>query len=314
MRPDPLSDVLALIEARCVVSGGFTAGGQWGLRFWPRARLKLVAVVRGSCWIGVDGEPQQIELRSGDVAVVNGQRRVTLGSAADAYAVDMTAAFESSPSSVVRVSEGDTVAVVGGHIEVNEIGEDLLLAALPTITTIRAETAEAGTAAWLLERLLYEMGEPRPGAGAATQGHAQLLLIEVFRAAVADRVAFPSGWLRLITDPDLAPAVRAVHDSPAHPWTLDELAALAMMSRTTFTDRFRSVAGTPPITYVSRWRIRLAQRALRRGATSVARIAADLGYGSESAFSTAFKRVTGRSPSDYRRGTPEGRVAPPLAP
>lgn len=301
MRSDPLSDVLSLIDARCVVSGGFTAGGSWGLRFWPRARLKLVAVVRGSCWISVDGESQQIELRGGDVAVVNGRRRVTLGSAVETLAVDMTAVFEASPSSVVRVSDGDAVAVVGGHVEVNQIGEDLLLAALPTLTTIRAGTAEASAAAWLLERLLHEMVEHRPGGSAAAQGHAQLLLIEVLRAVVADRVAFPSGWLRLIADPDLAPAVRAVHDDPAHPWTLDELAARAMMSRTSFTDRFRSVAGTPPITYLSRWRMRLAERALRQGEASVAQIAADLGYGSESAFSTAFKRVTGRSPSEYRR-------------
>lgn len=72
------------------------------------------------------------------------------------------------------------------------------------------------------------------------------------------------------------------------------------MSRTTFAVHFRTIAGTAPLAYLTEWRMRLAERTLREEATPVAAIARSLGYASESAFSNAFKRVTGSSPSAYR--------------
>jgi AraC-like DNA-binding protein len=72
------------------------------------------------------------------------------------------------------------------------------------------------------------------------------------------------------------------------------------MSRTTFAVHFRAVAGIAPLTYLTEWRMRLAQRTLREDDTTVAAIAGSLGYASESAFSNAFKRVTGSSPKAYR--------------
>src|SRR5918999_495370 len=89
-------------------------------------------------------------------------------------------------------------------------------------------------------------------------------------------------------------------DDPGKPWGLQELARAAAMSRTSFAERFRTVAGVPPLTYLNRWRMLLAQRALRDRDVRVGSLAYDLGYGSESAFSTAFKREVGESPLRYR--------------
>lgn len=111
----------------------------------------------------------------------------------------------------------------------------------------------------------------------------------------------PIGWLRLLTDAPLAPALRLIHEQPGKRWGLAELARAANMSRTSFAERFRAVAGAPPLTYLSRWRMVLAQRALRDPDIRVGALAAQLGYGSESAFSTAFKREVGESPLHYRR-------------
>ena len=75
------------------------------------------------------------------------------------------------------------------------------------------------------------------------------------------------------------------------------------MSRTTFAERFRTVAGVAPLAYLTQWRMRLAEQALRDDArTPVASIAGSVGYTSESAFSNAFKRATGKSPRSYRTG------------
>jgi AraC-like DNA-binding protein len=297
---DPLSDTLSLIEARCVVSGGFTAGGQWGLRFWPQARLKLVAVVRGSCWLTVDGGVDPVLLEAGDVAVVNGWSQVALADDPSTEQADMTEAFTSSPTAIVTVTEGADVAVVGGHVEVNKAGEELLLSLLPPVTTIRGGADEAFVITWLLERILSEMATRPPGASFAAQQHSQLLLVEVLRAYLASADSFPPGWLRAIADRRLEPALQAIHIDPGYSWSLEELARLSTMSRTSFIDRFRLATGVPPITYLQQWRIRLAERELRAGETPVKSLAARLGYGSESSFSNAFKRAVGVSPRRYR--------------
>ncbi|WP_207128868.1 helix-turn-helix transcriptional regulator [Actinocatenispora comari] len=83
------------------------------------------------------------------------------------------------------------------------------------------------------------------------------------------------------------------------------------MSRTSFAERFRAVAAMPPLTYLGRWRMMLAQRALRDGDSGVRALAIELGYGSESAFSTAFKREVGVSPLRYRRQARAGASGTP---
>ena len=94
-----------------------------------------------------------------------------------------------------------------------------------------------------------------------------------------------------------------MHDDPRRSWHLGELAKACAMSRTTFASHFRTVAGVAPLTYLTEWRMRLAERALRDEATPVAVVGQSLGYTSESAFSTAFKRVTGLSPKAYRNAS-----------
>jgi AraC-like DNA-binding protein len=91
-----------------------------------------------------------------------------------------------------------------------------------------------------------------------------------------------------------------MHSQPDTLWSLNELARAAAMSRTAFAERFRTVAGMPPRAYLNRWRMMLAQRALRDDDVSVGSLASELGYASESAFSTAFKREVGQSPLRYR--------------
>jgi AraC-like DNA-binding protein len=110
----------------------------------------------------------------------------------------------------------------------------------------------------------------------------------------------PAGWLRALADPRIAPALRMMHGEPSRAWHLDDLAKACAMSRTTFALHFRAAVGVAPLTYLTAWRMRLAERALREEDTPVAVVARSLGYTSESAFSNAFKRINGRSPRTWR--------------
>jgi len=107
-------------------------------------------------------------------------------------------------------------------------------------------------------------------------------------------------WLSALCDPRIGAAIQAIHADPARAWTVQCLAKVAGLSRSTFALRFKQKSGVSPLAYVLRWRMQLAAGWLKNTDTSVSRIAQKLGYDSDSAFSHAFKRVMARSPREYR--------------
>ncbi|MFJ2398786.1 MULTISPECIES: AraC family transcriptional regulator [unclassified Streptomyces] len=300
MPVDPLSDTLGLMDARCIVSGGFTAGGDWALRFPRPDRLKITAVVKGSMWVAVEGMPDAVRLERGDVAVFDGSRAFVVASDPTPAPVDATRLFADTPGPMIRYGGGEDVVFIGGHVELGRAGEELLLHALPPLLHVRAAAEEAPVLRWLLDQLLGELTGGRAGADFAADQLAQLMFVQVLRAYLADADALPAGRLRALADERISPALRLMHADPARPWQLEELARAAAMSRTSFAQRFRTVAGVPPLTYLLDWRMSLARRALRDGETSVSALAQKVGYTSESAFSNAFKRTTGVAPRRYR--------------
>jgi AraC-like DNA-binding protein len=110
-----------------------------------------------------------------------------------------------------------------------------------------------------------------------------------------------AGLLKALADEKLNVAISAIHENPAFNWTVQELADLAGMSRSIFAERFKDAVGTAPIDYLIRWRMLLASDRLTNANEPISAIAYSLGYDSEGAFSTAFKRVMGRSPRQYGR-------------
>jgi len=145
----------------------------------------------------------------------------------------------------------------------------------------------------------------RPGADAAQAGLAQLVLVQALRAHLAT-LQQPPGWLGGIGDPRIGKALACLHGEPARAWTVEALARAAGMSRTAFANRFRRLAGTTPLDYLSEWRMTMARRALASGDESIADIAARVGYRSDTAFNAAFKRAHGQSPGRFRS---QGRAA-----
>jgi AraC-like DNA-binding protein len=299
MSNDPLSDALGLVRARCLISRGFTAGGDpWALRFDARHRVKLHAAVRGECWLILDDQPP-LRLEEGDLAVTNGAVPFVLASDLTVAPRNAEEFFASDPTPILPLG-GDEVIGIAGHVRMDRCCEDLILAALPTLTRIRAADPAATVLRYLLDRVLRELSHPGPGSEFAGEQYAQLILVEVLRVALDARNVPETGWLRLVADADLRPALALMHERPAHPWRLADLAQAVSMSRSTFATRFRTLSGVPPLTYLHNWRIRLAQAALRDTDATVASLASQYGYSSESSFSHAFTRTAGVSPRRYR--------------
>ncbi|SFB45105.1 AraC-type DNA-binding protein [Rhizobium sp. NFR07] len=297
---DPFSDVLRLTDAEAVVTGGFCAGGPWAIRFPGRDKIKFFAVVKGSCWVTLEGEPEPILFETGDVGLLAKRRSFVLGSAPEIPAVDAMELFAGAGRTLATLGDGRDFAHIGGHVMLDPVRGGLLADILPTWIHTRAASPQATVFRWLLDRLIEERETGQPGAHLASAQLTQLLFIQILRAHLDTSAQMPAGWLRALGDPRIAPALRLMHGDPARAWHLEELARACAMSRTSFAVHFRTVAGIAPLTYLTEWRMRLAERALREERTPVAVVARSLGYTSESAFSNAFKRFSSNSPTAYR--------------
>jgi AraC-like DNA-binding protein len=110
-----------------------------------------------------------------------------------------------------------------------------------------------------------------------------------------------TGWLAGARDASVGRALTLIHQQPARPWTVSELAREVGTSRTVLSERFKHFLGEPPMSYLTKWRLRLGERALTTTGRSVAQIAYDVGYESEASFNKAFKREYGTPPGRFRR-------------
>ncbi|TFW16697.1 AraC family transcriptional regulator [Duganella callida] len=301
MSNDPFSDILKLANAEPVVTGGFSAGGDWALHFPARDKIKFFAVVKGRCWVHLDGEPAPLQFSAGDVGLLAVPRSFVMCSAPGLAALDAHALFSGAGRSTVQLGDGGEFTQIGGHVELDPVRGRLLADVLPPWIQIRADTPHARVFGLLLDQLVDEKATQQPGTQLASAQLTQLLFIQILRAHLRSGAPMPSGWLRALAHPRIAPALRLMHAEPGRAWRLEDLAAACAMSRTTFAAHFTATAGVAPLTYLTQWRMRLAERALREENRPVALIAGALGYTSESAFSNAFKRVTGLSPRAYRQ-------------
>ncbi|RIQ14401.1 AraC family transcriptional regulator [Jiangella rhizosphaerae] len=305
MSDDQLSEVLDLVEIRGLVSGGIAVRGPWFSRAELLDRLKFFALVSGRVRLTTDvGGP--IDLEPGDVAILTDRPWLRLeGGTGDGPRREVLPEERPALAGADRATDD---VLIGCRVDLNPAGRALLMQALPPVAHVRAAAATAGQLRGCLDRLFDEVAGDRMGSAFAIRQYGQLLLLEVLRAYVG-QAELPPGWLRALTDERLRPALRLMHTEPGRRWGLEELARAAAMSRTSFAERFRTVAGVPPLTYLGRWRMLLAQRALRDDDVRVGSLAYDLGYASESAFSTAFKREVGESPLRYRFRVRDGAIS-----
>jgi AraC-like DNA-binding protein len=304
MIDDPLSNVLRLADVQSVVSGGFSAWGDWAISFPPPDKVKFFAAVRGACWLRFHDEPQPIRVETGDVILLAAARGFTLASQLDiapvsAYEIFSARAEGEDIASIGSAGDPDRqVLQIGGHLQLHPTHGSLLADVLPPVIHVHGATPEARALHWIVDQLFQERGG-LPGAGLASSQLALLLFVQVLRAHLNSGGQLRASWLRAATDRRIAPALQLMHAEPGRAWRVDELARAAMMSRTSFATHFRSVAGEAPLTYLTRWRMRLAEHALLRGDAPIVTLAQTLGYSSESAFSHAFKRILGQSPKHY---------------
>ncbi|MGV9711093.1 AraC family transcriptional regulator [Gordonia sp. NPDC003424] len=180
-----------------------------------------------------------------------------------------------------------------------------VLAALPHVITVSRSSSPAVGA--VVDALAAETHQAGAGSAVVMARLSDALVVQALRDYA--RRSDATGWLAALRDPEIARVLMAVHDDPGRRWDVQTLAATAGMSRTVFCARFAALLHQSPMRYVMSIRVQRARTLLRDGDLTVAAVAARLGYGSESAFATAFKREAGCSPGSVRTAA-EGAEVP----
>jgi AraC-like DNA-binding protein len=314
---DPLSDILSLLKPRNYMSAGFDAAGPWAIRFANQANtIKCGTVVSGQCYVSVEDLAGPVLLTSGNSFVLPRGRTFFLASDPECPPVDAPLVFAKAQSGgIVQHNGGGECFIVSSRFVLSGPHADLLLASLPPIVRIESDQNESSLR-WLVERMMQELSNPQPGGFLVLQHLAHTVLVQALRlhlsnaqqaSGQSDRtgqnVPDIPDWFAALSDKQIATAIACIHGDPAHPWTLKELARHAGMSRSAFAARFRDVVAVPPMAYLTRWRMLLAGDRLTHSGLPISEIALSVGYESESAFSTAFKRVMGCAPRRFTKKT-----------
>lgn len=293
---DPLAEVVTLLRPSAPFAKVATAAGTWLARRAEAGRPFFCAIVAGTTRLTVDGH-EPLVLEQGDFVLVPAAFDFTVTSLEPPANGEPTA-YVFRADGEIRHGDPDAspdVRMLVGYCVFASPDAALLVSLLPQLVHVRGEP----TLTTLVSLVHAEFRARRPGRDVVLARLLDVLLIEALRSA-PQHAASP-GLVRGLADDRLAVAIRRMHEQPSASWTVAELAREAAMSRSAFFARFSRLLGVTPMDYLAGWRIALAKRLLRDGAT-VADVAARVGYGSASAFSVAFNRHVGRPPAHFARG------------
>jgi len=310
--PDPWVSTDALGESLHYLrmSGVFYSRAEltapWGLAMPPMPGCMMFHVVTsGECWLDVGGEAPRM-LRPGDFALVPHGEGHGISSAPDVPMEDLFAIERiqiSDRYETIQYGGGGEVArLVCGAVRFDHPAANDLMRLLPR--TINVTSWDSAQAEWIqstLRLMAAEARELQPGGETVMTRLADILVIQAIRSWIAEESSAQTGWLAALQDKQIGRAMQLIHRDPAQNWSVASLARVAAMSRSAFAAQFRKLLGESPMQYVVRWRMQLAVTFLEEGKVSVGEVAERLGYGSEAAFSRAFKRVVGRPPGAVRR-------------
>ena len=310
-----IDDILEGLRLQSSVFCRMTLSGNWGFAKDALGGAPFHLLLSGRAWLRTENGMDALPLDPGDIVILpRGEQHCLLSRpGADTVPFRQVAESRGLPpwtpgaryrSADLRYGSGDaTTTLISGVFTFRDHRRNPLLGALPSVLLLRAMTnsAASGTVATITALLDAELLSGTPGSGISCARLTDVLFIQVVRHHLASAEMPPRGWLRGITDAEVAPALATMHRAPERSWSVAALARTVGMSRSRFAARFHDVVGQAPLEYLTQWRMYQAAGRLAEGKIALPALATSVGYGSEVSFSKAFKRWAGQSPTEYRR-------------
>lgn len=320
MEADILSDVLQNVRLCGAIFFDVSTASPWVAEAPPAAEIahfvlpdaqhviEYHVLTRGKAWATLIDSDQETEVLGpgsiimfpqGDRHVLSSKPRMRADPDLSLFDQDGNA---SPPFYVQQVGEGpEDTHMICGFIGCDIMPFNPVIQTLPRMMHIPDGYSQGnGWLGNLILAIIAESRQRRSGGRSVLSRLSELLFIEAVRCYKDSLQDKPSGWIAALADERIGMAIRQIHNDPARPWTLNELATETGMSKTLLVNRFTELLGVAPMTYLFNWRMQLAARMLVEKGASIARIAEEVGYDSEAAFSRAFKRSTNVSPGKWR--------------
>lgn len=258
-------------------------------------------LLKGTCYISVPGE-DTIKMNEGDfIFVPHGAAHRVMSSPNSACvpAVDYVQSLHLGKP-LFQGSEEETI-LIGGHFEFSSSVLHPFVHSLPKVIRINSHQKEIRL--WLEQAASFmneELSEAKAGGQQILARLAEVVFILIIRAYI-EEAEIEQGFLRAFKDPRISTSLNAMHAAPEKEWDLNQLAAVAGMSRSLYCKEFKSLIGETPLAYLTNWRILRAREFLLESKDNISEIAERVGYQSEAAFNRLFKSKVGETPASYRR-------------
>ncbi len=297
---DVLSDILKKLKLSSAVYFRSDFSAPWGMEIPKGTFAQFHMVIKGRCILKFKNTTYK--LSQGDI--------IAFPLGAEHWLADLETSARKPGQEIVKsilngksVFNGDdiTTTLVCGHFEFDKNIDHPFIDALPEI--IRVTDSEKKEFIWLeniSNLILQEMAKGSDASDLIVTKLGEVLFMHLLRAYIAQK-SQEKGFLITLQDKRMRKVLKAIHTTPEKDWTLVSLAQVAGMSRTSFSNHFKSLMGDTPFGYITQWRVLLAKELLKESTKSVAQIAEDVGYQSEAAFNRVFKKRVSQTPLKFRK-------------
>lgn len=262
-------------------------------------------VTEGKAYARLPGQPR-VDLAAGDIVIFPHGDAHMMGNGSPLKPVDSLKTFAGNLTQGLKLARfgggGEVTRFVCGYMACQPRLCEVVLAGLPRLLKVRITDHPSGK--WLESSIRFAVAEghpPQAGSSLVLARLAEVLFVETLRCYINSLPAEQTGWLAGARDAVIGQVLSLLHESPAHPWTVEELARRAGTSRSRLAERFRYFLNESPMAYLTRWRLNMAAGRLQSSDETVAAVAEGVGYQSETAFNRAFRKQFDVPPAQFRR-------------
>lgn len=297
---DILSDILSKVKLTSVVYFKSDFSEPWGMEIPKGPFAQFHIVTKGQCILKTGNK--SIQLFSGDIVVFPFGSSHWLANSENSVRYQGQEVVQSILSGK-SLFEGVKLSttLVCGHFDFDKSLEHPFIKELPSI--IHIDNNDLKQFYWLKsisELVIQEAEKEQSGSGIIVNKLGEILFVHTLRAFI-EKNKCSRGFIAAIQDGRISKVLKEIHSFPQRDWKLEQLAQIATMSRTSFTNRFKSLIGETPFKYITRWRLLRAKELLTDSNLSVGEIAEQVGYQSEAAFNRVFKKRMTQTPLKFRQ-------------